>query len=132
MQWVFEKAQDRAREYNIQGVTYRLTKGISTTVEPLNNGHIRTRLLSFIERLSFLRRLKCTSIIEKGPQSVSFIERLSSLWGLKCTSIIEKGPQSMSFIEKLSSIRGLKCTSIIVGLQIVSFIDRKGYLLFGG
>ena len=30
-------------------------------------------ILSFIERLSFLRRLKCTSIIEKGPQSVSFI-----------------------------------------------------------
>ena len=32
-------------------------------------------ILSFIERLSFLWRLKCTSIIEKGPQSVSFIER---------------------------------------------------------
>ena len=32
-------------------------------------------ILSFIERLSSLRRLKCTSIIEKGPQSASFIER---------------------------------------------------------
>ena len=31
--------------------------------------------------------LKCTSIIEKGPQSVSFIERLSSLPRLKCTSV---------------------------------------------
>ena len=31
--------------------------------------------MSFIERLSSLRRLKCTSIIEKGPKSVSFIER---------------------------------------------------------
>ena len=31
--------------------------------------------MSFIERLSFLQRLKCTSITEKGPQSVSFIER---------------------------------------------------------
>ena len=30
-------------------------------------------ILPFIERLSSLRRLKCTSIIEKGPQSVSFI-----------------------------------------------------------
>ena len=38
-----------------------------------------------------LWRLKCTSIIEKGPQSVSFIERLFSLLKLKCTSIIEKG-----------------------------------------
>ena len=28
-----------------------------------------------IERLSFLQRLKCTGIIEKGPPSVSFIER---------------------------------------------------------
>ena len=28
MQWVFEKAQDRAREYGIQGVTYRLAKGL--------------------------------------------------------------------------------------------------------
>ena len=31
--------------------------------------------MSFTERLSSLRRLKCTSITEKGPQSVSFIER---------------------------------------------------------
>ena len=31
---------------------------------------------------------------------VSFIERLSSLWRLKCTSMIEKGPQSVSFIER--------------------------------
>ena len=30
-----------------------------------------------IERLSFLWKVKCTSIIEKGPQSVSFIERFS-------------------------------------------------------
>ena len=28
MQWAFEKAQDRAREYGIQGVTYRLAKGL--------------------------------------------------------------------------------------------------------
>ena len=33
--------------------------------------------MSFIERLSFLWRLKCTSIM--GPQCMSFIERLSSL-----------------------------------------------------
>ena len=46
-------------------------------------------ILSFIERLCSLLRLKCTSIIEKGPQ---FIERLCSLLRLKCTSIIEKGP----------------------------------------
>ena len=51
-----------------------------------------------------LQWLKCTSIIEKGPQTVSFIERLSSLWRLKCTSIIEKGPQSVSFIERFFSI----------------------------
>ena len=56
-------------------------------------------ILSIIERLSSLRRLKCTSVIEKGSQNVSFIERLSSLWRLKCTSTIEKGPQSVSFIE---------------------------------
>ena len=37
--------------------------------------------MSFLERLSSLRRLKCTSVIKKGPQSVSFIERLS----LNCT-----------------------------------------------
>ena len=49
--------------------------------------------MSFVERLSSLRRLKSTSIIEKGPQSVSFIERLSSIQRLKCTSMIEKGPQ---------------------------------------
>ena len=46
--------------------------------------------MSFIERLSSLRRLKCTSIIEKGPKIVSFIERLFSLWRLKSIIIIEK------------------------------------------
>ena len=32
-----------------------------------------------------------------------FIKRLSSLWRLKCTGIIEKGPQSVSFIERFFS-----------------------------
>ena len=43
-------------------------------------------ILSFIERLYFLRRLKCTSRIEKGLQSVSFIKglQMSSLRRLKC------------------------------------------------
>ena len=52
-----------------------------------------TSHLSFIERLSSLRRLRRTSIIEKGP-------RLSSLWRLKCTSMIEKGHQSVFFTER--------------------------------
>ena len=39
--------------------------------------HVGQTILSFIERLSSLRRLKCTSIIEKGPQNVSFIESFS-------------------------------------------------------
>ena len=40
---------------------------IKDAVKPLNNGHIGTshNYLSFIERLSFLLRLKYTSIIEK-------------------------------------------------------------------
>ena len=81
--------------------------------------------MSFIERLFSLRRLKCTCIIEKAPQSVSFIERLSSLWRLKCTSIREKAPQSVSFIERLSSLWRLKCTSIREKApQSVSFIER--------
>ena len=27
IQWIFEKAQERADQYNIMGVTYRLTQG---------------------------------------------------------------------------------------------------------
>ena len=46
------------------------------TVEPLNNGHIETSHLSFIERLSSLRRLKCTIIIVKGTQRVLYREVL--------------------------------------------------------
>ena len=71
----------------------------------------RPQSMSFIERLSSLRRLKCTSIMEK---SMSFIERLSSLQRLKCTSIIEKGPQSMSF--RLSIIRG----SVYIAMRLLS------------
>ena len=46
----------------------------STTVQPPNNGHswMGPAILSFIERLSSLRRLKCTSIIEIAPQNVSY------------------------------------------------------------
>ena len=39
-----------------------------------------------------------------GPAILFFIERLSSLWRLKCTSIIEKGAQSVSFIERFYCI----------------------------
>ena len=38
-----------------------MSRECGITVEPLNNGHVGTR--HFIERLSSLRRLKCTSII---------------------------------------------------------------------
>ena len=34
--WIFKKSQDRAAEYGIQGVTYRLTQGITTTCFSLN------------------------------------------------------------------------------------------------
>ena len=38
-----------------------------------------------------------------GPGILFFIlERLSSLWRIKCTSIIEKGPLNVSFIGRLS------------------------------
>ena len=46
-------------------------------------GKSRLVIFPFIERLSSLRRLKCTSIIEKGPQSVSFIEKVFFLYS-KC------------------------------------------------
>ena len=57
----------------------------SYTVEPPNNGHIGgPAFLSFIERLSSLWMLKCTSIIEKRPLSVSFIARfiVSFIWSV--------------------------------------------------
>ena len=96
-----------------------------STVEPLNNGH--KWYLLFIERLSSLRRLKCTSIIEKGTQSLS-IDGLSSLRRLKCTSIIEKGTQSVSFIEGLSSLWRLKFQGVFLseGLLSVFFYLSKG------
>lgn len=34
IQWIFEKAQDRADQYNIKGVTYRLTQGVVKRIIP--------------------------------------------------------------------------------------------------
>lgn len=34
VQWIFEKAQDRADQYNITGVTYRLTQGVVKRIIP--------------------------------------------------------------------------------------------------
>ena len=48
--------------------------------------------------------------MDNGSQSVSFMERLSSLRRLKCTSVIDNGSQSVSFMERLSSLRRLKFT----------------------
>ena len=39
-------------------------------------------------------------LMSRGPAVLCFIERLSSLPRLKCTSIIEKGLQSVSFVGK--------------------------------
>ena len=49
-------------------------------------------ILSFIEKLSSLRRLKCTSIIEKGPQSLSFTERFSIVWSVHYWRFCCTGP----------------------------------------
>ena len=35
IQWIFEKAQERADQYNIGGVTYRLTQGMGFVQEYL-------------------------------------------------------------------------------------------------
>ena len=63
---------------------------VGNIVEPLNNGHIGDHPF------------------------VSFIEKLSSLWGLKCTSIIHVGRTSisMSFIGlfRVSINEGYTCT----------------------
>ena len=53
-----------------------------------NYGHIGTSHFVFYREVVSLRRLKCTSMIEKGPQSVSFIERFSLLCPLFGVSII--------------------------------------------
>ena len=63
--------------------------------------------LKSIERLSSLQRLKCTSMIEKGPQSGSFIQMLSTLQRLKCSSIIEKTLQSVEVFFPLCPLLGV-------------------------
>ena len=78
-----------------------------------------------------------------GPAILSFIERLSSLWRLKCTSVIEEGPQSVSFIERFFSIVSLiqsvlcmlVCYCVIyVGVAVsvaqglINRLEREGYV----
>ena len=58
--------------------------------------------MSFIERLSSLRRLKCTSIIEKGPQSVSLLFRVSIIRGSSGVRVGEKGGVSANGTHSLS------------------------------
>ena len=48
-----------------------------------------------------------------GAAILSFIERLSSLWRLKCTSIIEKGCQTVSFIERFFLLHPIFRVSVI-------------------
>ena len=59
-------------------------------MKPMSNGHIGTSHFVINGEVVLSSEV---STLEKGPQSVSFIERLSSLQRLKCTSMIEKGPQ---------------------------------------
>ena len=54
----------------------------------------------YIVNISFFIQWNLQIIETLRPAILSFIERLSSLWRLKCTSIIEKGPQSVPFIER--------------------------------
>ena len=92
--------------------------------------------MSFTEGLFPLLRFKCTSIIEKGVQSVSFIER-SFLYSdvsinnregtskyvfyrkvfplLRVSNTIEKGPQSVSFIERFSFIQSVHYSMFYIG-----------------
>ena len=71
------------------------------TVEPLINGDaLGTGILSFIERLSSLQILLVQSICDLKVCPL-YIERLSSLQRLKCTSTINIGRQSVSPMEKL-------------------------------
>ena len=57
-------------------------------MEPLNNGHIGTNHFVLYREVVLSLDVKCTSIIEKGLQSVSFIERFFLLCPLLGVSII--------------------------------------------
>ena len=46
-----------------------------TTVEPLNKGHTRTRSFVLYREVSFIRRLKCTSIIGIGTSRLFVLYR---------------------------------------------------------
>ena len=64
-------------------------------------------ILSFIERLSNLRRLKCTSIIDMKPQSVSFYRGVYLLCALFGVSFIRgstayRAGAGMSYQESIS------------------------------
>ena len=71
-------------------------------------------LLCFIERLSPLRRLKYTGIIEKRPEVV-----LSS----EVSNVAALGPQGVSFIERFVLYQKLYC----IILTISPIIPFQGF-----
>ena len=88
--------------------------------------HLGPAISSFIERLSSLQRLKCTSIIEKGHKSVPFIERFFLSCPLLGVSFIGgstvaiTGKNYLRWIHNSSIIRRRSFSMLLLRLTGVS------------
>lgn len=62
IQWVFERSQERAAEFNITGVTYRLTQGETTTFKTFSYSVLMCHLTIFFFFFAELMKLDWWSV----------------------------------------------------------------------
>ena len=86
----------------------------SCTVEPLNKGHIGTRSFVLYREVSFIRRLKCTGIIEIGMSRFVLYREVSFIRRLKCTVIIGLGRVDLSIVERLFRVSFIGGSTVFV------------------
>ena len=67
--WIYERALERADEFGIQGVTYRLTQGTNCLSDILSTAHLTCLVSCSLVSQTWLKTGDCSSLIPRLPSS---------------------------------------------------------------